>query len=708
MKEIALKYAEWGLSIIPTRLDDKSPVIGSWKGFQKAIAGTSDIEKWFGNGNNQIAIVCGKVSGNLEVLDFDNHFGDIDGIFESWKNLIMDTIPGLYEKLVVETSQSGGYHVFYRCGHIGGNAKLARRRVSMDKVDTIIETRGEGGYVLVAPSKGYNLIQNNFSAVPTIGEDDRECLIAAAMSLNEVDTERASEKIHKLLPANLEKPGDDFNSRGNHRDLLQAEGWTIAYCAGEKEYWRRPGKSKGISATFNVVPEKFYVFSTNAYPFEEGRTYDRFGLYTLLNFGGTTDAAFKEATKDLVAKGYGKQTTQRVKKTSANTIASKRATKGEQVNSDAEAEPTENNTEWEFGLDLPNKVKFWYEGIGFKDEPKLFLVKSSLINFLEYHGFYKFWIDKNLSTFVRIVDNIVTEETPETIVDFLKSAILDFPFEITPSFNKLNLWEMILQAVKTLSGSNFLATISAKDIKFLEDTKTEAFIPFKNGIVKITKQSAVPVLIPYEDFDSCIWKDAIIQRNFTYVPDAEDSSCSLFGRFLEKVCSPKNKEYPDDRSKRACDIERLTALMTSIGYLCHTYKDPTVTKAIILCEESIADYDESNGRTGKGLTFNAISKIRKHHLYNGKQIDFNDKFFFQSIQQDTRLIVFDDVRKKFDFEALFSILTEGISVERKGQKPFKIPFEGSPKVLITTNGVISNDSGSHRARKFEIEFSDYF
>lgn len=711
MKQTALKYAEWGLSIIPARLEDKTPAVGgSWKGFQQAIAAESDIVRWFGNSNNQIAIVCGKVSGNLEVIDFDNHFGDIEEIFNSWKQVVGDTMPELLEKLVIEKSQSGGFHVFYRSEKIDGNHKLARRRISDAKVDTIIETRGEGGYVLVAPSKGYTLVQNDFSQVPTISEDERECLLSIASSYNEVDTEKANSKIYQLRPVDLERPGDDFNSRGNHRDLLVEYGWTLSHTVGDKEFWRRPDKKKGVSATFNVVADKLYVFSSNAYPFEDGRTYDKFAIYTVLKFGDTSAEAFKNATKELAEKGYGKPS-QAVRKKDKAVATKVNKAKNECVNAEEGTDTAmgeDEVAEWKLGIDLPKKTIFWYEDVDSKGKPKLFLVKSHLINFLEYHGFYKYWIDKNLSVFVHIVNNVVTEETPETIIDFLKSSILDFPFEVTESFNKYNLWETVLQSIQKVSGANFLATISARDIKFLEDTKTEAYIPFKNGIVRVSKDSEDPIAIPYKEFNGCIWKDSIIQRNFKLIVAAHDTSESLFGQFLEKVCSPKNKEYPDDRDKRVCDEDRLLSLISSIGYLCHTYKDPTVTKAIIYCEEAIADYDESNGRTGKGLTFNAVSKIRKHHLYNGKQVDFNDKFFFQDIQQDTRLMVFDDVRKKFDFEALFSILTEGISVERKGQKPFKITFPKSPKVLITTNSVISNDSGSHRARKFEIEFSDYF
>lgn len=702
MKQTAKQYAEWGLSVIPTHGDSKAPIINSWKQYQKAIASINDIDKWFSNSNSQIAIVCGEVSNNLECLDFDNHYNDIEKIFENWKQMVIDNMPGLFEKLVIETTQNGGYHVFFKSSKCAGNQKLARRRVEDNSIDTFIETRGEGGYVLVAPSTGYTLVQNDFSNIPLVSNEEREILFAISISYNETDTD----KVYNIAPPNQEKPGDDYNIRGNHQEVLSNEGWVLNHCAGDKEYWKRPGKdSKGISATFNVIPNKFYVFSTNAFPFEDQKTYSRFALFTILKYGDTSKDSFSKATKDLLEMGYGKKTEYKERKTKN---ALDRITKTKINDDDFEDTPESPENEWKFELDLPNNIVFWYESTDSKGNLKLTLEKSNIINFLEYHGFHKYWIDKNLSTFVRIINNIVTEETPETLIDFLKATILDFPFWVTPHRTKYDLWETVLQSIRTVSGTTFLTTINAKDIQFLCDTKDESFVPFKNGIAKIGKNITHPVLVPYTQIKEYVWKDTIIQREFKPRPDADDVENSMFGRFLMRVCSPANKEFPNDRNKREVCEDRILSLMTSIGYLCHTYKDPTVTKAIIFCEEQIADYDESNGRTGKGLTFNAISKIRKHHLFNGKQVDFNDKFFFQGIQQDTQVVVFDDVRKRFDFEALFSILTEGISIERKGQKPFKIPFERSPKVLITTNSVISNDSGSHRARKFEIEFSDYY
>jgi hypothetical protein len=66
------------------------------------------------------------------------------------------------------------------------------------------------------------------------------------------------------------------------------------------------------------------------------------------------------------------------------------------------------------------------------------------------------------------------------------------------------------------------------------------------------------------------------------------------------------------------------------------------------------------------------------------------------------------VKKNFDFEQLFSIITEGIAINRKNKDEIFIPFERSPKIIITTNYVINGSGTSHDRRRHEIEFFQYF
>jgi hypothetical protein len=94
-----------------------------------------------------------------------------------------------------------------------------------------------------------------------------------------------------------ERPGDDFNRRGDVRAVLAQAGWTLAK-PGENEYWRRPGKAAGWSAS--LKDRVFYVFSANAAPFEPNRAYSPFAVCALLVHGGD----FERAASALRIAGY--------------------------------------------------------------------------------------------------------------------------------------------------------------------------------------------------------------------------------------------------------------------------------------------------------------------------------------------------------------------------------------------------------------------
>ena len=57
---------------------------------------------------------------------------------------------------------------------------------------------------------------------------------------------------------------------------------------------------------------------------------------------------------------------------------------------------------------------------------------------------------------------------------------------------------------------------------------------------------------------------------------------------------------------------------------------------------------------------------------------------------------------------MFSVITEGITLEKKNKDAIKIPVSKSPKIIITTNYTIGGIGGSFERRKWELEFSSYF
>lgn len=327
MAKTATAYAQAGLSVIPTNKETKCPALPEWKLYQKQIASSSEIHNWFLSSSSCLGIVAGEVSGNLEMIDFDQQ-GEL---FDVWANLVDAESPGLVERLLIEKSQNSGRHVVYRCPgeRIPGNTKLAMRGIEAANAEkitvdgksykprkvadkfiveiTLIETRGEGGQFLAAPSPGYKLLQGSFAHVPTITRDEREILINAALFLNEwFDPTKIVDQKRRSLNGKR-KPGTEFNERGEVKKLLVKHGWTLvgqeeARNGNTYQKYRRPGKKRGWSASL-IGGKIFYVFTTNGSPLDSMTAYSPFALYTLLEHEGD----YSKAAAELSKAGYGSQ-----------------------------------------------------------------------------------------------------------------------------------------------------------------------------------------------------------------------------------------------------------------------------------------------------------------------------------------------------------------------------------------------------------------
>jgi hypothetical protein len=302
LRQTILEYRKAGLSIIPTS-GEKVPVV-SWKQFQERIATEQEVEPWLSNFEH-FGVVCGKVSGHLELIDFDNRAGrDIALIFQYWRGMLDEQAPGLFERLLIARSQSGGFHVPYRCPEtkIPGNMKLAEFKTG-DKILTLIETRGEGGQFLVYPSPGYRVMAGDFCSVPVVTARERAFMLGAARSFNEcVEPSRVVNGPRKTRPKGTGlSPGDDFNKRGDLPALLSKHGWSPVKGNAHFEHWRRPGKETGGHSASIIEGRILFVFSSNAHPFEPGTSYSVFAVYTYLEHGGD----YSKAARELAHQGYG-------------------------------------------------------------------------------------------------------------------------------------------------------------------------------------------------------------------------------------------------------------------------------------------------------------------------------------------------------------------------------------------------------------------
>ena len=95
-------------------------------------------------------------------------------------------------------------------------------------------------------------------------------------------------------------------------------------------------------------------------------------------------------------------------------------------------------------------------------------------------------------------------------------------------------------------------------------------------------------------------------------------------------------------------------------------------------------------------------------MIDGKAFAFEKAFPYQTVSADTQILCFDDVKKNFDFERLFSVVTEGLTLEKKNKDAIKIPFTKSPKISITTNYAIKGTGSSFARRKWEVELHQHY
>jgi Bifunctional DNA primase/polymerase, N-terminal len=324
-KEIALQYHSFGLSVIPTK-SDKRP-IGAWKASQTARIEPDDR---FNNAPN-IAIIGGKVSGNLECIDVDLKYDLTGTLMARYKAAISACDESLLKKLVVEKTPSAGYHFIYRVEescNIDGNKKLAQRPATEEeklkepnvKCFVLLETRGEGGYFLCAPSPDYSLIQHDFSTLPILTSIERSVLLDCALSLNEYFEEPLPLPT-KNIPVGEDgiTPLDDYNKRGDVLAFLISKDWKLVDENSKNWNLLRPGQTtSATSAGLRKSDNVFHCFSTST-PFDTTKGYSPAGVYAVLQHNGD----FSAAARDLFSQGYGKRevkATQKVTQTQKQTI----------------------------------------------------------------------------------------------------------------------------------------------------------------------------------------------------------------------------------------------------------------------------------------------------------------------------------------------------------------------------------------------------
>lgn len=297
-----------GFSVLP--VEEKRPLPGfEWKPFQERWMTEEEADRWFADARG-IGVICGKVSGGLEVMDFDLKYDKAGNLWDLFCERMQAEAPQLWADLScsVVLTKNKGRHLYYRLDSdesekLDGNKVLAKN----EDGSVLIETRGEGGYVVAPPSPGYTTPEGRKLDVSYITAGDRELLHRIAKEFHKGEIPQAAKSggtsrpvIHGSYFGQL-SPKDDYNARTSNVDLLQSFGWTVVNNDGIRTYLKRPGDSDSETSGNVLNSSGVFCCHSTSTVFPVGIGLTPYGVLTYLQFNGDED----KSASYLKSQGYG-------------------------------------------------------------------------------------------------------------------------------------------------------------------------------------------------------------------------------------------------------------------------------------------------------------------------------------------------------------------------------------------------------------------
>jgi hypothetical protein len=297
-------YLKRGLSVIPTDTE-KRPTF-DWYIFQKQRMDEDEVDKLFKNAGG-IGLVCGSISGNILAIDIDTKYFDSEISYDEIWSKVPDY---LKEELVVQETRSGGKHWIFKTQYKLGNKKLAMRPTSDEerlinpdeKMKVLIETRGEGGFICMYPTKDYKIVSKN-TKINELSTEDTLLLLELSTGYNRVWDEWglyqrfSTEKENKFLSS----PFEEADNRLNLLSYMETKGYK-AVGRETKNGIRllRPGANSSHSGYYHSDRNVYANFSMST-EFENGKVYSASSVFTILEANGD----WKKSYKMLLDMGYG-------------------------------------------------------------------------------------------------------------------------------------------------------------------------------------------------------------------------------------------------------------------------------------------------------------------------------------------------------------------------------------------------------------------
>jgi hypothetical protein len=316
-------------------------------------------------------------------------------------------------------------------------------------------------------------------------------------------------------------------------------------------------------------------------------------------------------------------------------------------------------------------------------------------DFLKQENFIRISTADDKIQLLKNTNNVVDFYNHKTdIVSFLESEINETNDKADAVRNKI-----ARDNTNVLQQSFYL--LEPNPLKYYKDTRTSFGLPFENGFFYFDEVGTMEIKRKeYSDVNGFFTPHPIQKRQFEYTDVKGD-----FELFIQRI-STGVKEYSNTTID---DRKTIQAFHSMIGYLCHNFKIRDTTQAIILTDEGAND-ETRNGRRGKSLIGDAVKQVAKVLQKAGDEFRGDYIHNYAELDKSYNCYLVDDIPAKFNFNHLYTPITQGINVQPKGKQAVQIEFEDSPKFLITSNWLIRYDENeaSTNARFTEYKIKPYY
>ncbi|MCP4440553.1 MAG: hypothetical protein GY810_16530, partial [Aureispira sp.] len=292
----------------------------------------------------------------------------------------------------------------------------------------------------------------------------------------------------------------------------------------------------------------------------------------------------------------------------------------------------------------------------------LYFKKVQYIEALKNMGFVRYILDGKIY-YIKVNDNVAEMIEEHQVLDDFEDLIKTCPKDEIMQEHGIGsdfLHECFVNQLDSLTKPKLLTRLRPEGkLNFQEDTKDKSFFYYQNGFVEVTKKGLE--FKTYDKLKGIVFKTQILQRD--YIPKPKGKNKNWF-KFLSNI---------------SAGADRFDSLMSIIGYLLHHYYK-TKRKAIIFTDARISE--EADGRSGKGLLFDAIKHMMNPTEYDKEAVDisgkdFNkmDRFKYEECALNTKLIHIDDAQRGLNIEQHFVDIARGIKLQRRNKDSVTIPVK---------------------------------